>query len=239
MNLYRSFGNLLETWVAEGGPCSDPEQDKWFGSDCGNSLTASPDMGTNLRSESVDSGVEMASSDTSFPSPCGSVSVGNPEIDPVSTERVEDRLTPVSTSQTQDCSVDLHLKLEQALQRTQPKCQSLRNNPMSHTGDVVLRRKTPSLTKQHTSTLVKGQRSESFELRTTVRPLKPSRHMSEPRRRPLSLHSDNQPAAQTKTEVSYYCLGHFSNGYILLSVLLVNFSFIDLLRGILRVWTTQ
>ncbi|XP_071769665.1 uncharacterized protein LOC139922918 [Centroberyx gerrardi] len=224
MNLYRSFGNLLETWVTEGVPCSDPEQDKWLGGDCGNSLTAPPDMGPNLRSESVDSGVEMASSDTSLPSPHCSVSMGNTEIDTVTTEREEDRLTPASTLQSsvlsapssapssslylcprtaqtpQEGSMALHLKVERALQRTEPRCQSLRNNPESHTDDVVLRRRThSSLAKQRASTLVKGQRPESFGMRKTVSSSVPSRQMSEPCRRPLSLYHDNLPA-QTKTE---------------------------------------
>ncbi|XP_070780576.1 uncharacterized protein [Enoplosus armatus] len=211
MNLYRSFGNLMEAWVSEGGQCSDSE---WLGNNDEGSLTPSSVMGTNLRSESVDSGVETASSDTSFPASSCSASTDNAEMDTFTPEREGDGLTPASTSQSpvpsssssssshlcpsraQKGSTALHHKVEQMLQRTDsnPK----KDNPEPLTVDEVLRRRprAPFLPKRHTSELVRGQRSDTFGLRT-INPSVSTRQMC---RRPVSMSCGKKPA-HTRSEV--------------------------------------
>ncbi|XP_035524012.1 uncharacterized protein si:dkey-106l3.7 [Morone saxatilis] len=211
MNLYRSFGNLMEAWVSEGGQCSDSE---WPGNNEEDSPTPSSDMGTNLRSESVDSGVETASSDFSFLATSCSISRDNAEIDTFTPEVEGDRLTPASTSQSpvpslssssslrlcpsraQEGSAALSQKLEEALQRTDSK--HLKDKPEPLTVDEVLRRRPGAsfLPKRHTSELVRGQRSESFSIRRTVKPSLPTRQLC---RRPMSMICNRQPA-QTRLE---------------------------------------
>uniref|UniRef100_UPI0037E7F713 uro-adherence factor A n=1 Tax=Semicossyphus pulcher TaxID=241346 RepID=UPI0037E7F713 len=173
MNLYRSFGNLMEAWVTEGGRSMDSE---WLGLNDEDSPTPS----SNLRSESVDSGVETASSETSFPATSCSVSTDYAEIDasisqsPVlssplllSSASSSPHLSP---SGPRESSIALHQKLEQALQRTDSKC--LQENSGTPTVDEVLRRRP----KRHTSEVVRGQRSSV-----------PARQMSEMCRRPMSM----------------------------------------------------
>ncbi|XP_044031140.1 uncharacterized protein si:dkey-106l3.7 isoform X1 [Siniperca chuatsi] len=216
MNLYRTFGNLMEAWVREEGQCSDSD---WLRNNDEDSPTPSSDTGTNLRSESVDSGVETASSDTSFPAASCSVSTDNTEIDTFTPEREGDRFTPASTSQSpvfsspvpsssssfssrlcpsraQEASTILHQKVEQTLQRTDSE--HLKDNIEPLTVDEVLRRRpqAPFLPKRHYSELVRGQRSDSFGLRRTVNPSVPMRQMC---RRPMSMSCDKQPA-QTRLE---------------------------------------
>lgn len=206
MNLYRSFGNLLEAWVIEGSPCPDSE---WLGNNAEDSLTPSSDMGTNLRSESVDSGVETASSDMSFLATSSFVSTDNTDLFMAQSDGV----TPASSSESPLLSSHLpssssssslrpiraekessafHLKVEQALQRIESKC--LKDNPKPLTVDEVLSRRprASSLPKRHTSGLVRGQRSESSSLRRTANTSVPVRQMSEMLRRPQSMSCDKQ-----------------------------------------------
>ncbi|KAK6305383.1 hypothetical protein J4Q44_G00241630 [Coregonus suidteri] len=113
MNLYRSFGNLLEIWVTESGPpntISDPQEGvalegQWEGGDSGDSLTLSgttsmskSDVGTLVRSDTEDSGMEITSSEASLPSSPPSVCMGNTAIDPVSTTSFRDEDGLPSTS---------------------------------------------------------------------------------------------------------------------------------------------
>lgn len=201
MNLYRSFGNLMEAWITEENQCLDPA---WLGNTDEDPLTPSSDMGANPRSESVDSGVETSSSVTSFPATPCSVSTDNAEIDTFPPER---GATPASTSQSPVLSSpvpsssssssphlhpstaqeSLHLKVEQALQKTDSK--RVEKKPEHLTVDEVLRRRPRSsfVSKRHTLELVRGQRSESFGPRRTVNPLLPVRQMSDMCRRPTSL----------------------------------------------------
>lgn len=196
--------------MSEGGQCSDSE---WLRNSEEDSPTPTSDMGTNLRSESVDSGVETASSDASFPATSCSASG---EIDTFTPER--EGLTPASTSQSpvlsspvpvsfssssprlgpsraQD-SAALHEKVEQALQRTDSKKDSAEH-------EVLRRRPRASfLPKRHTSELVRGQRSESFGLWRTINSSVPMRQMSDTCRRPMSMSCDTQPA-QTSSEVRH------------------------------------
>ncbi|KAM8744324.1 uncharacterized protein AB9X84_018329 isoform 1-T1 [Acanthopagrus schlegelii] len=191
MNLYRSFGNLMEAWVAEGGHSPDSE---WLGNNDEDPSTPSSDTGTNLRSESVDSGVETASSDTSFLAASFSTSTDRAEIDTFMPEG--GGLTPASASQSPvlssppPSSSALHQKVEQALQRTDSK--HLKENPEPLTVEAVLRRRPRASfqPRRHTLDLVRGQRPESFGLWTTLNPAEPMRLT---RRRPASMICDRQP----------------------------------------------
>ncbi|XP_056146823.1 uncharacterized protein si:dkey-106l3.7 isoform X2 [Lampris incognitus] len=173
-------------------------------------------MGINLRSESEDSGVELASSDLSLPFPCGSGSTGNVESDPVPTEREEDGLTHASSSQSPirlvtssttssplslrpirpetplDHPVALHLKVEQVLQRTNPRCPVQRTIPTSCADELVLSQQplTSSLPRRHTTSLIKCQRSRPLGTRRTVSTSMSSQQMPEACRRPLTLYHD-------------------------------------------------
>lgn len=186
MNLYRSFGNLMETWVTEANLASDSEL---LGNIDEDSPVPSSDARTNLCSESLDSGVETASSDTSLPAASCFVSTDNVGMDVFTPERDSDELTPASTSQSpfplspapsssssssphlsssraQEDSTALYLKVEQALQRTDSKY--LKAEPL--TAEEVLRRRPrlSLLPKRHASDLVRGHRSQSFGQRSTV-----------------------------------------------------------------------
>ncbi|XP_077479725.1 uncharacterized protein LOC144091343 [Stigmatopora argus] len=71
MNLYKSFGSRMETWVAEQNPHHDlleniPEDS-----------STSSSWEKNTRAESVDSGVETASTDTLFPASALSVDMSD------------------------------------------------------------------------------------------------------------------------------------------------------------------
>lgn len=212
MNLYSSFGNLMEAWISEGGQCSYSEV---LGNNDEDPPTPSPHMETNLRSESVDSGVETASSDMSFHA---TSSTENTEIDTFTPVREGDGFTQASESSVLSCltpsssissspclcpsrdqedSITLHQKVEQALQRTNSK--HLKDKPEPLTVDELLRRRPQAsvLPKPHTSEVVRRQRSESFGMRRMVNPLVPMRQM---RRRPMSMISDKLPS-QRKLEV--------------------------------------
>nr|XP_046231639.1 uncharacterized protein si:dkey-106l3.7 [Scatophagus argus] len=210
MNLYRSFGNLMEAWITEEGQCSYSEGQE--NNDEDSSSLSSP-MGTNPRSESVDSGVETASSDMSFPATSCSISTDNTEIETFTSEgEVSTSQSPVLSSplpsssspssprlcstRAQEGSIALHQRVEEALQRTHSKL--IKDNTLPLTVDDVLRRQPRAsfLPKRHASELVRGQRSESFGLRRTVNPLVP---MGLTRRRPMSMISYKQPA-QTRLE---------------------------------------
>ena len=191
MNLYRSFGNLMEAWVTERGHSPDSE---WLGNNDEDPSTPSSDTGTNLRSESVDSGVETASSDTSFLAASFSTSTDRAELDTFMPEG--GGLTPASASHSPvlssppPSSSALHQKVEQALQRTDSK--HLKDNPEPLTVEAVLRRRPRASfqPRRHTSDLVRGQRPESFGLWTTLNPAEPMRLT---RRRPASMICDRQP----------------------------------------------
>lgn len=151
------------------------------------------DVDTNVRSESVDSGVETASSDSSFPNT--SVSA---DLDMFAPERQD---TPMSqspalslpaTSSSLSSSPYLpnRSKVEQALTRIE----SIKDKRLGGEVDEVVRRRPLSslLSKRHTSDLVRGQRSGSFGLRTSPSPFLLVRQMSEVPRRPQSAIYDRQ-----------------------------------------------
>lgn len=182
MNLYRSFGNLMEAWVTEGTQGLDSE---WLGIN----EEDSPSPSSNPRSESVDSGVETASSETSFPATYSTdldASTSPVLSSPVlsSSSSSSPHLHP---SRAQDI---LSQKLERVLQRADSK--HLRELP---TVDEVPRLRP----KRHTSELVRGQRSESLGLRT-LHLSAPTRQMSEKSQRPVSMSYDLRQA-ETSSEV--------------------------------------
>ncbi|KAK5878821.1 hypothetical protein CesoFtcFv8_024197 [Champsocephalus esox] len=215
MNLYRSFGNLMEAWVTEGAQGSDSA---WHGNNSEDPSMRSSDVGTNIRTESVDSGVETASSVTSLPPTPSSVSADHTELDSFTPERERDSTSQspilsfpvppssssssphIRPSRAQESSTALELKVEQAIKKTDSKC--LRNNPKDlFTADVVLRRRPGAsfVSKRPTSELLRGQRSESFSHWRTANSAVPTRQFSESYRRPRSA-SCIKPPVQTRTE---------------------------------------
>ena len=86
MNLYRSFGNLLEAYVSDGMPysSSDLQTPTWTNSSDAatpaSTPASTPDLGVSLRSTSEDSGFEITP--TSLDSSLSSA--GHPELVPVS-----------------------------------------------------------------------------------------------------------------------------------------------------------
>lgn len=207
MNLYRSFGNLMEAWLSEGNPpCPDSE---WSGSNAEDSPTPSPE---NLRSESVDSGVETASCDISSPAASTEMDLFTPRLTPASTSPILLSPAPSSSSSSsphlclsraeKNPAEALHSKLEQTLQRTDSR--QLKESPKPLTVEEVLSRRPRAsfLPKRHASELVRGQRSGSFGPRRTVNPSVPVRQMSDVCRRPLSALSYDKPRSEEGKELS-------------------------------------
>ncbi|RVE65696.1 hypothetical protein OJAV_G00119260 [Oryzias javanicus] len=91
MNLYRSFGNLMEVWVNEDRTPLEPETLEDNGDD---SPTPSSNIETNPCLESVDSGVETASCDT----PCSILSTDDGEFDLLTQQREDPSPAPTSRS---------------------------------------------------------------------------------------------------------------------------------------------
>lgn len=197
MNLYRSFGNLMEAWLTEEGQCSYSEL---LGNNGDESPTPSSHIETNLRSESVDSGVETASSDTSFQATSSSASTDNTEGDGFTQaleSPIHSRPTPSSSfsssphlcpGRSKEGSTALHQKVEQALTRTNSKY--LKDNPEPLTADEVLRRQPRAsfLPKRHASEVVRSHRTDRFDLKRMVNPLAPVRRLS------VCVISDKQPS---------------------------------------------
>lgn len=137
MNLYRSFGCLLETWVAEGYPAEQSRSAEGLEKslDLNGSDSASADSlrltGAALRSESEDSGVEL-------PSVLSPVSSQRRVLTLQTSQLGEDDFRPSSSSPAlSQCSSSsssfsaartgslkssesARLKVEEALQRTEP-----------------------------------------------------------------------------------------------------------------------
>ncbi|KAK7896290.1 hypothetical protein WMY93_021615 [Mugilogobius chulae] len=182
MNLYRSFGNLMEAWVVDGRAVRTPD----FLAERSEDEPPSPpssDADTNLRSESVDSGVETASSDISFPTVNVSV-----DLDPFTPSASQSPISafpaPISSSSSSPYLKLNKSKVEEALMRAE----SFREERKMTAADEVVRRKpleTLSV-KGHMFDLSRGQRSGSFVLRKTSSPAQLVRHMSDAPRRPQS-----------------------------------------------------
>ncbi|XP_070707093.1 uncharacterized protein [Pempheris klunzingeri] len=206
MNLYRSFGSLMEAWVTEGGRCLDSEL---LGNNDEDSAPPSSDVGTNLRSESVDSGVETASCDASFAATSCSVSTGHAEMDTFTPEREASApqspllSSPVPSSASSSspciCTGRAH-QVERTLQRTDSGRPQGRPEPL--TVEEVLRRRPRAsfLPKRPSSELTRGQRSLSCGLRRTADPSGSVRQASEMCRRPMSLSFDRRGSARTGSQ---------------------------------------
>lgn len=175
MNLYRSFGNLMEAWLTEEGQGSYPEGDN------GEAASSPP---TNLRSESVDSGVEMASADASFHATSSPVSMDNAELDGFTPERASEpsllsRRSPpnpfspcLSPGGAQDQAALLHRRVEAALERSHSK--HLKNKPECLTAPEIPRRHSRAHQRHHAEP-ARGQRSDRFDLRRMFNPSEPMR----------------------------------------------------------------
>ncbi|KAL4004810.1 ectodysplasin-A [Sarotherodon galilaeus] len=189
MNLYKSFGNLMETWVTEEDTSPDSE---WLQRNAKDPPTPSSEMETNGRSESVDSGVETASCDTCFR---GTSSFASTEIEGEDLTPALTAQSPVFSSPKPTCcpssslllcsssarkdSTALHLKLEQALQRTESMYSKGNSEPPAPEEMLSRRPQQSCSIKRHTSELVRGQRSDRLDQRRTVSPPVSIQPMSE------------------------------------------------------------
>ncbi|XP_042158169.1 uncharacterized protein si:dkey-106l3.7 isoform X1 [Oncorhynchus tshawytscha] len=185
---FMRFTNPLETWVIEGPQERVAMEGQWEGGESGDSLMLSgatfmskSNVGTLMRSDTEDSGVEICS-EASLPSSPPSVSTSNTDIDPTVSD--EDGFPSTSSpcspvlSLPSSCSSSslslcpraqrhrelaavMHLKLEQALRRAD-----------SGDRDAVPRQRchTASLPSPHTVTHIQraSHRSGSAGLRRTV-----------------------------------------------------------------------
>lgn len=180
MNLYRSFGNLMEAWVTEEDQCSYSELLR-------SNAETSPSPSTNLRSDSVDSGVEMASSDMTFHTTRRSVSTDTTELDGFTPDREgstsessvlygpspSDLFSPcLPPSGSQDHWSILHQKVEAALQRSNSK--HLKDKPACLTA-MEMRRRDSRVHQRPASESLRGQRSDRFDLRRMFNPSEPMR----------------------------------------------------------------
>lgn len=203
MNLYRSFGDLMEVYVYE--ERTHPES-HWHQDNADGPPAPVSNMAVNPRSESVDSGVETASCETPNPTSGNFLSTDNTEIEIFQLPR--DRFSPASTSQSpvltsslpsssssspNMCSsraekepTPLNLKGEPELQRTDSKRWKQVYEVLSH------QPKSSSLPKQHTSDLKRCIRSASFNMRRRFDPSVPTGNVSETQREPLSVGSVEQ-----------------------------------------------
>lgn len=204
MNLYRSFGDLMEAWVAEEGQCSYSEL-------LGNNGEGSPFPSANLRSESVDSGVEMASADMSFQAtssstdntygftPGGEGSTGASESSALSCPSPSNPFSPcLSPSGALDHSATLHQKVEAALKRSTSK--HLTDKPECLTA-VETHRRHPRAHQRYSTESLRVQRSDRLDLRQMCNPSEPMRLT----RRRRSVTSDTL-LFQRKLEVSGFVM---------------------------------
>lgn len=172
----------MEAWVTEEDQCSYSELLE------SNDQT-SPLPSTNLRSESVDSGVEMASSDMSFHATCSSVSTDTTELEAFTPDReastrasessvlscpsASDPVSPcLPPSGAPDHPSILHQKVEAALQRSSSK--HLKVRPACLTA-MEIRRRDSQLRQRPASESLRGQRSDRFDLRRMFNPSEPMR----------------------------------------------------------------
>ncbi|XP_013859289.1 uncharacterized protein si:dkey-106l3.7 isoform X2 [Austrofundulus limnaeus] len=179
MNLYRSFGNLMETWVNEDrlSPQTQLLQDTM------DSLVPTSDMGINPRSESVDSGVELASCGTPCPASSSSASAEMDSLmlqseglilasmsqSPVLSSPVPSSCSSSSSpclcpSTAEEDPTSLRLKVERALRKADSK------NWRSMDEPVVRQPRASFLPKQHASELMRCSRSQSFDTRRRFDP---------------------------------------------------------------------
>ncbi|XP_037340523.1 uncharacterized protein si:dkey-106l3.7 [Pungitius pungitius] len=179
MNLYRSFGNLMESWVADAGHYSDAAR---LGSNGEDLPTPSSDTGTSPRPDSVDSGVETASSVMSSPATPSSVTTDN-------AGREAHGLTSASPSQSPTLSSS----------SSSSPVLGASGAPRVSVDEMLMRRPRASTgPTRHASWVARGQRSRSFALKRSANAPVPTTQTSEPRRRSIAC-CDIQ-ADQTKSQ---------------------------------------
>lgn len=223
---FMRFSHLPETWVIEGPQERVAMEGQWEGGESGESITLSgatfmskSNVGTLMRSDTEDSGVEICS-EASLPSSPPSVSMSNTDIDPTVSDEdgfpsTSPPCSPVfslpsscSSSSLSLCpraqrhremAAVMHLKLEQALRRAD-----------SGDKDAVPRQRchTASLPSPHSVTRIQraGHRSGSAGLRRTVSQSVVEEQASTAvlqHRGGLCPHHNTLPA-QTDTEVGFY-----------------------------------
>lgn len=170
----------MEAWVTEENQSSYSELP---GS---NGEASSPSA--NLRSESVDSGVEMASPDSSFHATFSSDSPGNNELDGLTPPRGPTRASEppalscpspsnpfspcLSPSGAQDHSALLHQRVEAALQRSNSK--HLKDKPECLRA-AALHWRHSRAHRRHATESMREQRSDRFDLRRMFNPSEPTR----------------------------------------------------------------
>ncbi|XP_061554832.1 uncharacterized protein si:dkey-106l3.7 [Phycodurus eques] len=115
MYLYRNFGNLMEAWVAEQSPDPQLLEDIPEGSPARSSFSSSG-LEKNVRTESVDSGVEIASTDTFFPT--SSLSTDMAEMDSFASGKGNDSYMEFSSIRS--ASLPSYLSLPDFSQPTSP-----------------------------------------------------------------------------------------------------------------------
>lgn len=251
MNLYKSFGSLLETWVTEGVPgCPEMQEGmgsvgEWPDTDSGNSLTLSEstrrsksNLGTPLRSESEDSGMEMSSPVGFLPSPVYlgvSADRGAAGREPERTSSSfppESAVLPLSSSSSsssvclsevlapggpKEHAAAMHLKLEQALQRTDTGRRRAREKDPLFPGNQAPWRQCGAASLNESTTgphalsggqrsgpraLRGGQRSGSLSPRRRVGLTAVRQHAAERPRRPSGTQSLSLDAMPVESEVS-------------------------------------
>ncbi|XP_054612800.1 uncharacterized protein si:dkey-106l3.7 [Dunckerocampus dactyliophorus] len=200
MNVYRSFGNLMEVWVAEQRPGHEPEYLEVIPGDLPTySSSSSSFLEKAAREESVDSGVETASTGTSChtlsemdllestdsykaSSSFGSASLPSSSPPPVS-------FLPLSSNRAFESSV-FNPRVKEALQRSESRRHSEHPAADQHF----------SLPRRHRTSMM---RSESFGLRKTT-PSVAAWQISDIRKRISSLSSDKKQGQgeATSTDLS-------------------------------------
>ncbi|XP_049595098.1 uncharacterized protein si:dkey-106l3.7 [Syngnathus scovelli] len=193
MNLYRSFGNLLEAWVAEQEPDTELLEDI-----PNDSLTCSSPSSSglerNVRAESVDSGVETASTDTfcltsslsTEMAEMDSFASGNDNFSPflsLGSASLPPCPPPAAISQPPRLSriqgsVIFNTKLNQALQRSESRRLSESHTDNRH---AVSRYRNPLL------------RSESFGTWETPKPSVSLRQILDMKKETLTSRSRMEP----------------------------------------------
>lgn len=200
MNLYRSFGNLMESYVHE--EVIHPES-QWEGYEANGPHAPVSNIEVNPRSESVDSGVETVSCETPSPATASSLSTDNTEMDLFLPQ--SDRFSATSTPQSpvllsplpSSLSSSPNLRLSRAEEdlttlklKGEPELQRTDSKRWKQVYEVLSQQpKTSSLPKQHTSELKKCIRSASFNVRRRVDPSIATGQISEVKRKPLSVGS--------------------------------------------------
>ncbi|XP_036070373.1 uncharacterized protein si:dkey-106l3.7 [Oryzias melastigma] len=196
MNLYRSFGNLMEVWVHEDRTPLEPET---LEDNVNDSPTPSSNMETNPCLESADSGVETASCDT----PCSILSTDDAEFDLLTQQREDPSPAPTSRSpvlsspavsfSTSSSSLQCHSKIKEGSTKVKVE-QVLQRSVSKHTkylNEIPSPRPRASFQATRRASDVQCQRSESMgQRRRGYSPVPIIKKTEGERRRPVSMACD-------------------------------------------------